>query len=250
MKKTWMWLVMLAAIELTGCTSHFEPFVGITSGKNRTYAAPVESYGYNYEDMDGGSIGGGCIPGTPGVEIYEVGKKRFGGGATCGAAALKAKWTPGMTMKINWKVIPYPDWRPKALNTSGMNFDHNQLNIIDKYDEYYSTEIPLPPPPPSAGDDFGKVANITVHFLACNQLFITYGTIEEGRNTPMHYKLFAESQKLCTPRPVVKSMADYRRNKARMDAVKAERKNIPQVILPRYIKQLEAEGKLPVTTSK
>ena len=245
-----MWLAMLAAIELTGCTSHFEPFVGITSGKNRTYAAPVESYGYNYEDMDGGSIGGGCIPGTPGVEIYEVGKKRYGGGATCGAAALKAKWTPGMTMKINWKVIPYPDWRPKALNTSGMNFDHNQLNIIDKYDEYYSTEIPLPPPPPSAGDDFGKVANITVHFLACNQIFITYGTIEEGRNTPMHYKLFAESQKLCTPRPVVKSMADYRRNKAKMDAVKAERKNIPQVILPRYIKQLEAEGKLPVTTSK
>ena len=249
MKKTWAWLAILAAIELMGCTNHFEPFVGITSGKNRTYAAPVESYGYNYEDMDGGSIGGGCIPGTPGVEIYEVGKKRYGGGATCGAAALKAKWTPGMTMKINWKVIPYPDWRPKALNTSGMNFDHNQLNIIDKYDEYYSTEIPLPPPP-SAGDDFGKVANITVHFLACNQLFITYGTIEEGRNTPMHYKLFAESQKLCTPRPVVKSMADYRRNKARMDAVKAERKNIPQVILPRYIKQLEAEGKLPVTTSK
>ncbi|MBI0166334.1 DUF3304 domain-containing protein, partial [Snodgrassella sp. M0351] len=230
MKKTWMWLAMLAAIELTGCTSHFEPFVGITSGKNRTYAAPVESYGYNYEDMDAGSIGGGCIPGTPGVDIYEVGKKRYGGGATCGAAALKAKWTPGMTMKINWKVIPYPDWRPKALNTSGMNFDHNQINIIDRYDEYYSTEIPLPPPPPSAGDDFGKVANITVHFLACNQIFITYGTIEEGRNTPMHYKLFAESQKLCTPRPVVKSMADYRRNKARMDAVKAERKNIPQVI--------------------
>ena len=250
MKKTWMWLAILATIELMGCTSHFEPFVGITSGKNRTYAAPVESYGYNYEDMDGGSIGGGCIPGTPGVEIYEVGKKRYGGGATCGAAALKAKWTPGMTMKINWKVIPYPDWRPKALNTSGMNFDHNQLNIIDRYDEYYSTEIPLPPPPPSAGDDFGKVANITVHFLACNQIFITYGTIEEGRNTPMHYKLFAESQKLCTPRPVVKSMADYRRNKARMDAVKAERKNIPQVILLRYIKQLEEEGKLPVTTSK
>ena len=250
MKKTWMWLAILATIELMGCTSHFEPFVGITSGKNRTYAAPVESYGYNYEDMDGGSIGGGCIPGTPGVEIYEVGKKRYGGGATCGAAALKAKWTPGMTMKINWKVIPYPDWRPKALNTSGMNFDHNQLNIIDRYDEYYSTEIPLPPPPPSAGDDFGKVANITVHFLACNQIFITYGTIEEGRNTPMHYKLFAESQKLCTPRPVVKSMADYRRNKARMDAVKAERENIPQVILPRYIKQLEAEGKLPVSTTK
>ena len=45
-------------------------------------------------------------------------------------------------------------------------------------------------------------------------------------------------------------MADYRRNKAKMDAVKAERKNIPQLILPRYIKQLEAEDKLPVGGSK
>ena len=199
--------------------------------------------------MSGGSIGGGCIPDTPGIDDYLVGKKRYGGGSTCGAAALRAKWTPGMTMKIYWKILPYPGWQARGLRLPGVNVDKNEERIIDQYDEYYSAEIPLPPPPPSAGDDFGKVANITVHFLPCNQLFITYGTIEEGRN-PVHWKLFAESQKLCTPRPSVKSMADYRRNKARMDAVKAERKNIPQVILPRYIKQLEAEGKLPVTTPK
>ena len=249
MKKTWAWLAILAAIELMGCTNHFEPFVGITSGKNRTYAAPVEAIEYNYENMSGGSIGGGCIPNTPGIDDYDVGKKRYGGGSTCGAAALRAKWTPGMTMKIYWEVLPYPGWKPRILNTAGVNIDKKELQIIDQYDEYYSAEIPLPPPPPSAGDDFGKVANITVHFLPCNQLFITYGTIEEGRN-PVHWKLFAESQKLCTPRPVVKSMADYRRNKAKMDAVKAERKNIPQLILPRYIKQLEAEDKLPVGGSK
>ena len=249
MKKTCAWLVILAAIELTGCTNHFEPFVGITSGKNRTYAAPVEAIEYNYENMSGGSIGGGCIPDTPGIDDYLVGKKRYGGGSTCGAAALRAKWTPGMTMKIYWKILPYPGWQARGLRLPGVNVDKNEERIIDQYDEYYSAEIPLPPPPPSAGDDFGKVANITVHFLPCNQLFITYGTIEEGRN-PVHWKLFAESQKLCQPRPSVKSMADYRRNKARMDAVKAERKNIPQVILPRYIKQLEAEGKLPVSTTK
>ena len=249
MKKTCAWLVILAAIELTGCTNHFEPFVGITSGKNRTYAAPVEAIEYNYENMSGGSIGGGCIPDTPGIDDYLVGKKRYGGGSTCGAAALRAKWTPGMTMKIYWKILPYPGWQARGLRLPGVNVDKNEERIIDQYDEYYSAEIPLPPPPPSAGDDFGKVDNITVHFLPCNQLFITYGTIEEGRN-PVHWNLFAESQKLCTPRPSVKSMADYRRNKARMDAVKAERKNIPQVILPRYIKQLKAEGKLPVTTPK
>ena len=213
------------------------------------YAAPVEAIEYNYEDIIGGSIGGGCIPNTSGIDDYDVGKKRYGGGSTCGAAALRAKWTPGMTMKIYWEVLPYPGWKPKILNTAGVNVDKKESQIIDQYDEYYSAEIPLPPPPPSAGDDFGQVANITVHFLPCNQLFITYGTIEEGRN-PVHWKLFAESQKLCTPRPVVKSMADYRRNKAKMDAVKAERENIPQVILPRYIKQLEAEGKLPVKSSQ
>ena len=233
--------------RINGLYHHFEPFVGITSGKNRMYAAPVEAIEYNYENMSGGSIGGGCIPNTPGIDDYDVGKKRYGGGSTCGAAALRAKWTPGMTMKIYWEVLPYPGWKPRILNTAGVNIDKKELEIIDQYDEYYSAEIPLPPP--SAGDDFGKVDNITVHFLPCNQLFITYGTIEEGRN-PVHWKLFAESQKLCTPRPVVKSMADYRRNKAKMDAVKAERENIPQVILPRYIKQLEAEGKLPVSTTK
>jgi hypothetical protein len=45
-------------------------------------------------------------------------------------------------------------------------------------------------------------------------------------------------------------MADYRKNKAKLDATKAERKTIPQVILPRYIKQLEAEGKLPLSSQK
>ena len=249
MSKKWIGLALLAAWQLSSCASRFEPFVGITSGKNRMYAAPVEAYEYNYENLSGGSIGGGCIPRTPGIDDYEVGKKRYGGGGSCGVAALRAKWTPGMTMHISWTLLPYPGWRPRGLNLPGVNVDQKEEQIIENYTEYYSTDIPLPPPPPSAGDDFGKVANITVHFLPCNQIFITYGTIEEGRN-PVHWKLFAESQKLCTPRPSIKSMADYRKNKAKLDAIKAERAKIPQVILPRYIQRLEAEGKLPVSSQK
>ncbi|PIT24448.1 hypothetical protein BGI37_09580 [Snodgrassella alvi] len=238
-------IFILSAAAITSCSS-FEPFAGVTSGKNKSYAAPVEALEYNYENMAGGSINGGCIPNTNGVDDYEVGKKRYGGGSTCGAAHLPARWKPGMTARVYWKVFPYPGWHARGLNVPGMVRDRNELAIIDQYDENYSAEIPLPPPPPSAGDDFGKVANITVHFLACNQLYITYGTVEEGKNTPMHYKLFAKSQKLCTPRPSIKSMADYRRNKARLDAIKAERQNIPQVILPEYIQELERQGKLPV----
>ena len=249
MSKKWIGLALLAAWQLSSCASRFEPFVGITSGKNRMYAAPVEAIEYNYENLSGGSIGGGCIPRTPGIDDYEVGKKSYGGGSTCGAAALRAKWTPGMTMHISWKILPYPGWQARGLNLPGMNLDHNEVNIIKQYDEYYSADIPLPPPPPSAGDDFGKVANITVHFLACNQIFITYGTIEEGQQRE-YWKQFAESQKLCTPRPSIKSMADYRKNKAKLDAIKAERAKIPQVILPRYIQRLEAEGKLPVSSQK
>ena len=241
-------LLLLSATAITSCGGGFEPFVGVTSGKNKAYAAPVEALVYVYENISGGSINGGCIPNTPGVDDYEVGKKRFGGGSTCGAAYLPAKWKPGMTARINWRVLPYPAWHPRMLNLPGVNFDEKEFAIIDQYAENYSAVIPLPPPPPSAGDDFGKVANITVHFLACNQLYITYGTVEEGRNTPMHYKLFAKSQKLCTPRPSIKSMADYRRNKAKMDAIKQERANIKQVILPEYIKELEQQGKLPVTS--
>ena len=240
-------LLLLSATAITSCGGGFEPFVGVTSGKNKAYAAPVEALVYVYENISGGSINGGCIPNTNGVDDYEVGKKRFGGGSTCGAAYLPAKWKPGMTARINWEVLPYPGWHARGLNVPGMVRDPKELAILDQYDENYSAVIPLPPPPPSAGDDFGKVANITVHFLACNQLYITYGTVEEGRNTPMHYQLFAKSQKLCTPRPSIKSMADYRRNKAKLDAIKQERANIKQVILPEYIKELEQQGKLPVT---
>ncbi|PIT34396.1 DUF3304 domain-containing protein [Snodgrassella alvi] len=241
-------LLLLSATAITSCGGGFEPFVGVTSGKNKAYAAPVEALVYVYENISGGSINGGCIPNTNGVDDYEVGKKRFGGGSTCGAAYLPAKWKPGMTARINWEVLPYPGWHARGLNVPGMVRDPKELAILDQYDENYSAVIPLPPPPPSAGDDFGKVRNITVHFLACNQLYITYGTVEEGRNTPMHYQLFAKSQKLCTPRPSIKSMADYRRNKAKMDAIKQERANIKQVILPEYIKELEQQGKLPVSS--
>ena len=240
-------LLLLSATAVTSCGGRFEPFVGVTSGKNKAYAAPVEALVYVYENISGGSINGGCIPNTNGVDDYEVGKKRFGGGSTCGAAYLPAKWKPGMTARINWEVLPYPGWHARGLDLPGVNVDQNERATIQQYSENYSAVIPLPPPPPSAGDDFGKVANITVHFLACNQLYITYGTVEEGRNTPMHYKLFAKSQKLCTPRPSIKSMADYRRNKAKLDAIKQERANIKQVILPEYIKELEQQGKLPVT---
>jgi hypothetical protein len=240
-------IFILSAAAITSCSS-FEPFVGVTSGKNKSYAAPVEALEYNYENVHGGSINGGCIPNTPGVDDYEVGKKRYGGGGSCGAAYLPAKWRPGMTARVYWRVLPYPGWHARGLNLPGVNVDERERAIIQQYSENHSAEIPLPPPPAFAGDDFGKVSNITVHFLACNQIFIDYGTRQE--NAPeivkKQFELFAKSQKLCTPRPSIKSMADYRRNKARLDAIKAERQNIPQVILPEYIQELEQQGKLPV----
>ncbi|WP_370579158.1 DUF3304 domain-containing protein [Snodgrassella alvi] len=243
-------LLLLSATAITSCGGGFEPFVGVTSGKNKSYAAPVEALVYVYENISGGSINGGCIPNTNGVDDYEVGKKRFGGGSTCGAAYLPAKWKPGMTARIYWRVLPYPAWNPRALNLPGVNVDKNEEAIIAQYDENHSAVIPLPPPPPSAGDDFGKVSNITVHFLACNQLYIDYGTTDDDTREAVkkQFALFAKSEKLCTPRPSIKSMADYRRNKAKMDAIKKERDNIQQVILPEYIKELEQQGKLPVSS--
>ncbi|MBI0098408.1 MULTISPECIES: DUF3304 domain-containing protein [unclassified Snodgrassella] len=243
-------LLLLSASAITSCGGGFEPFVGVTSGKNKSYAAPVEALEYNYENMSGGSINGGCIPGTNGVDDYEVGKKRYGGGSTCGAAYLPAKWKPGMTARIYWRVLPYPAWHPKMLNLPGVNFDEKESAIISQYDENHSAVIPLPPPPPSMGDDFGKTSNITVHFLACNQIYIDYGTKDDDTREAVkkQFALYAKSEKLCTPRPTIKSMADYRRNKAKLDAIKQERANIKQVILPEYIKELEQQGKLPVSS--
>ena len=242
-------LLLLSATAITSCGGGFEPFVGVTSGKNKSYAAPVEALEYNYENVHGGSINGGCIPNTNGVDDYEVGKKRFGGGSTCGAAYLPAKWKPGMTARIHWTVLPYPGWRPRGLNLPGVNVNEHEYQTIMQYTESHSAVIPLPPPPPSMGDDFGKTSNITVHFLACNQIYIDYGTKDDDARDAVkkQFALFSKSQKLCTPRPSIKSMADYRRNKAKLDAIKQERANIKQVILPEYIKELEQQGKLPVT---
>ena len=244
-------LLLLSVTAVTSCGGGFEPFVGVTSGKNKSYAAPVEALNYDFVDIGGGSANGGCIPNTSPINPEDIGRKRFGGGSTCGAAYLPAKWKPGMTIKVSWKVLPYPDWRPKVLNKPGLVFDEEQSRIISQYDEYHSVTVPLPPPPPSAGDDFGKVSNITVHFLACNQLYIDYGTTDDDTREAVkkQFELFKKSQKLCTPRPSIKSMADYRRNKAKMDAIKQERANIKQVILPEYIKELEQQGKIP-TPSK
>ena len=242
-------ILLLSATAITSCGGGFEPFVGVTSGKNKSYAAPVEALNYTIETVHGGSINGGCIPNTSGVEDNEIGKHRFGGGSTCGAAYLPAKWKPGMTARINWTVLPYPDWQPRGLNLPGVNVDENEYQTIVKYAESHSAIIPLPPPP-SMGDNFGKASNITVHFLACNQIYIDYGTKDDDARDAVkkQFALFAKSQKLCTPRPSIKSMADYRRNKAKMDAIKQERANIKQVILPEYIKELEQQGKLPVSS--
>ncbi|MDF7676391.1 DUF3304 domain-containing protein [Neisseriaceae bacterium ESL0693] len=236
-------LLLVAVMGIGGCSSAFRPFVG----SKDAYAAPVESVQYNYEDISevgGGSINGGCIPGVRGIDPDKVGKTSWGYNSQCGAAYLKKQWKPGMTADIYWKILPYPDWRAKLLPGGGVVHDEKELAVIRQYTEYPHYTIPLPPPP-EGRMDFDKAGGIDVHFLACNQIFITYGTREERRNHDLLMGLMQKSMKLCRKRPVIKSMADYRKHKAEMDAIREERKQIPQVILPEYIKQLEAEGKLP-----
>ena len=36
-------LLLLSVTSVTSCGGGFEPFVGVTSGKNKSYAAPVEA---------------------------------------------------------------------------------------------------------------------------------------------------------------------------------------------------------------
>lgn len=252
-------LLLLSATAITSCGEYVDPYVGMT-GKKQSYAVPVEVLVYTDENISGGSIisGGstrnifsdstndGCIPNTNGVDDDEVGKKRYGGSDSCGTAYLPMKWKLGMMVRINWRVSPYPEWHARGLNVP----DPKEAAILNQYDENYSAVIPLPSPSAFAGNHSGKAKNITIHFLACNQILIDYGTRKE--RTPevvkKQFELFAKSQKLCTPRPSIKSMADYRRNKAKMDAIKQERANIKQVTLPEYIKELEQQGKLPVSS--
>ncbi|PIT52594.1 hypothetical protein BHC44_07240 [Snodgrassella alvi] len=117
--------------------------------------------------------------------------------------------------------------------------------MIQQYSENYPRNHTFTVP--SASDNFGKMAKTTTHFLAGNQPSHTQSTEEKGSNTPMHYKQFAQRQKLCTPRPSIKSMADYQSNKVRLNAIKKESKNIPQIILPEYIQQLPQQNIFPLS---
>ncbi|OCG16088.1 hypothetical protein A9G09_03800 [Gilliamella sp. wkB292] len=106
LKTYWCWLtLLLVPLAMTGCSNQFEPFVGITSGKNKTYAAPVEAIEYNYENLSGGRVDGGCFPDPLEIVDYDVAKGWCG--SNCSTAALRAKWTSSMTMKIYWVVLPY-----------------------------------------------------------------------------------------------------------------------------------------------
>lgn len=241
--------LLLSGLLLSSCSSAYQPFAGVSRGKNNSYYASVEALNYNYEGVLSGNVNGGCIPNTSAIAAEDVGKKRFGGGSTCGGFSLPAKWKSGMTVRVSWEISPHPNWYSSLLPGGGFSKDPVEDRIVTSYNERYSVDVPLPPPPPHAGDDFGKVSNVTVHFLACNQLYIDYGTNEEDKSVKRDFALFKESQKLCKPRAVVKSMADYRKNKTRMDASREERKHIPQVILPAFIDRLAAEGKLPVSSN-
>ncbi|TNH14733.1 DUF3304 domain-containing protein, partial [Testudinibacter sp. TR-2022] len=237
---------ILLGLSLSGCSSAYQPFAGIVGGKNESYFAPVEALVYTDDNITGGNVNGGCIPGTNGVDLDQVGKRRYGGGDTCGGMTIPATWRPGLTVRVHWRVSPYPDWSPGYYpREKGGGLNQEQLTIMKQYDESYTAIVPLPPPPPNIGTNLGKSGGITVHFLACNQLFIDYGNTYEDKLFKRDYGLMAKSLKLCSKRPVVKSMADYRKHKARMDEVRLERKNIPQVILPQYIQELNETGIYP-----
>jgi hypothetical protein len=68
---------------------------------------------------------------------------------------------------------------------------------------------------------FGKVSNIGVHFLPCNQIFIDYAAKQEKAPeiVKKQCELFAPSQKRCTPRPSVTPVAEYRRYKNKLNAM-------------------------------
>ncbi|TNH02474.1 DUF3304 domain-containing protein [Testudinibacter sp. TR-2022] len=228
-------------LGLSACSSAYQPFVGIVGGKNESYFAPVEALVYTYESVLGGNVNGGCIPNTSGVALDQVGKRRWGGGSTCGGMTIPATWRPGLTVRVHWRITPYSQWGASFYpREKGGGLNQEEVRIIKQYNETYTAIVPLPPP--NIGTDLGKGSNITVHFLACNQLFIDYGTSDEDKLIKRDFELMDKSLKLCSKRPVVKSMADYRKHKARMDEVRLERKNIPQVILPQYIEEVNKVG--------
>jgi len=173
------WLVRLmfvaVAILLTGCDRPAKA-ESVSGGSGTIEAINHTHWAINHFSVDGQS----------GLDI--IGPWQGGGGGCC--YGVPTKWTPGMTVKVDWETgvgysmdFPgyenrekYLEWRKKI---KAQNREHSRI-------------VPVP-------DYTGqKTCGIKVHFLPCDQIKVTTSCYDYGNpNYPIKDPIKMEEPKVC-----------------------------------------------------
>jgi len=194
------WLVRLifiaGAILLTGCDRPAKA-ESVSGGSGTIEAFNHTHWAINHFSVDGQS----------GLDI--IGPWQGGGGGCC--YGVPAKWTPGMTVKVDWETgVAFADDvpeipEPKRPDTTGMN-EKNYYQAwqaySDKKEEWYKkiealnkAHTKIAPVPDYTGQ---KTCGIKVHFLPCDQIKVTTSCYDYGNpNYPIKDPIKMEEPKVC-----------------------------------------------------
>ncbi len=199
------------------------------NGTAKTPYVPIETYFYNHEtvldtmQLNINQRTATCQQSNRPVAVNDIGKMRTGGRA-CGQVIMPTHTQAPTKITLSWRVQPYPSWRlPTLANTNKTAPD--QARILLNYTEAQTAVLALPP--------YEKICRLSVHFLACNQIYIDTGCQKTRSYESLLVDMgrFKQSQALCQARPKVESWQDYRQHKALMDKIKAERATLSQQFL-------------------
>ncbi|MBP6863587.1 MAG: DUF3304 domain-containing protein [Neisseriaceae bacterium] len=196
-------LTLVTSLALSACVGS-SSFMG---NDTHTYT-PIEGLNYQYAHILSFNVNGGCGPNTSGIDLNKVGKMRWGGGSQCGGMMLPRQWTPDLTVKVSWELDPYPEWKSRRMPGGGVVTNPQDRALKQATYERHSAVVPVP--------EYGEgrpMCAITVHFLACNQVYVDSGCKYTWTDEAVKaaFDRFKESQKLCKARPVIKTIDDYNR---------------------------------------
>ncbi|MBP6117344.1 MAG: DUF3304 domain-containing protein [Neisseriaceae bacterium] len=196
-------LTLVTSLALSGCAGS-SSFMG---NDTHTYT-PIEGLNYQHAAILSFNVNGGCGPNTSSISIDKVGKMRWGGGSQCGGMMLPRQWTPDLTVRVSWKLDPYPRWKARRMPVGGVVLNPQDRALKQATYEQHSAVVPVP----KYGDGV-PVCAITVHFLACEQVYVDLGCgeLNEQAAIKADFARFKESQKLCKARPVINTIDDYYR---------------------------------------
>ncbi|MBP6863032.1 MAG: DUF3304 domain-containing protein [Neisseriaceae bacterium] len=196
-------LTLVTSLALSGCAGS-SSFMG---NDTHTYT-PIEGLNYEHTGILSFNVNGGCGPNTSGVDLDKVGKMRWGGGSQCGGMMLPRQWTPDLTVRVSWKLDPYPLWTSRRMPGGGVVLNPQDRALKQATYEQHSAVVPVP----KYGEGRPMCA-ITVHFLACNQVYVDSGCKYTWTDEAVKaaFDRFKESQKLCKARPVINTIDDYHR---------------------------------------